>query len=389
MPLATQQSTGKSVNTVETVHQLVNVSKEAEMSISPVLVVPVVTDDGQYYKVKTLLDSGSTTNWITKKVLDKVKHTIKGNKKLSVFTFNGQVIQSFPLAEISVHDEQGKVKNIICYVMDRYTDYVTVEGICPYIQFNHTTPYQLSKPLVDPSSTEVDHTDAPNSIGMIFCSSTINILRTKEPVTLLPELKILLEPTIFGTVISGSVPKCLKSQNHLASQFNVAVTPISETSDLHSSTMDIVPKDQLLVDKRRRSFKRSVSTSYITFYKVLYCLVLLLNLAAVPYSLTSPDCKNLGIQQALQANVYTDPAQSYMVQYNSMDFFKAPLNLPSKFRMVYEKGKSVSLAQDKMSRIVLKHFGRHIIHFHFPTCIQVKNKVLKILSEFHIKYPLK
>ena len=105
MPLATQQSTGKSVNTVETVHQLVNVSKEAEMSISPVLVVPVVTDDGQYYKVKTLLDSGSTTNWITKKVLDKVKHIIKGNKKLSVFTFNGQVIQSFPLAEISVHNE--------------------------------------------------------------------------------------------------------------------------------------------------------------------------------------------------------------------------------------------------------------------------------------------
>ena len=359
------------------------------MSISPVLVVPVLTDDGQYYKVKTLLDSGSTTNWITKKVLDKVKHTIKGNKKLSVFTFNGQVIQSFPLAEISVHDEQGKVKNIICYVMDRYTDYVTVEGICPYIRFNHTTPYSLSKPLVDPSSTEVDHTDAPNSIGMIFCSSTINILRTKEPITLLPELKILLEPTIFGTAISGSVPKCLKSRDNLASQFNVAVTPISETSDLHSSTMDIVPKEQLLVDKRQKSFKRSVSTSYITFYMVLYyCLALLLNLAAAPYNFTSPDCKNLGIQQTLQANIYTDPAQSYMVQYNSMDFFKAPLNLPSKLRLVYEKGKSVSLTQDKLPRIALKHFRRHIIHSHFPTYIQVKNKFLKIQTEFHVKYPL-
>ena len=117
-------------------------------------------------------------------------------------------------------------------------------------------------------------------------------------------------------------------------------------------------------------------------------MVLLLNLAAVPYNLTSPDCKNLGIQQALQANIHIDPAQSYMVQYNSMDFSKASLNLPSKFRMVYEKGKSVFLAQDRMSRIVLKNFRRLIIHSHFPTCIKIKIKVLKILSEFHIKYPL-
>ena len=173
LPLVTQHPTSGSLDATETVHQLVNFSKEAETSISPMLIVPIVTNDGRYFKVKTLLDSGSNTNWITREVLNKVKHTIKCNKKLAVFTFNGQIIQSFPLAEISVHDEQGKVKKIMCYVMDRYTDYATAEGICQYINFNHTTPYSLSKPLVDPASIEVDHKDAPNSIGMIFCSSTI------------------------------------------------------------------------------------------------------------------------------------------------------------------------------------------------------------------------
>ena len=396
MPLATQQTTGGSVNATETIHQLVNVSKEAETSISPVLIVPVLTNDGRYFKVKTLLDSGSTTNWITRKVLHKVKHKIKGNKTLAVFTFGGQIKKSFPLAEIYTHDDKSKVNKIMCYVQDEYTEHVTVDNICSYIDFNHTTPYKLSKPIVNPSSVEVDHTDAPNSIGMIFCSSTINTLRTDEPITLLPELKILLEPTVFGTAISGSVPQCLKSQDHLASKHNVAVMSVSEVSDpnlcitkndvaeTHTNftckqeKLDIGPKEQFPFDKKQKSLRWSASTSYTSLCQVLYyCMILLLQLAVARYVFTSIDCADTSIQQALHPNIYADPVHSLIDYKKTMAFLgtsPTARGRPARIHMPYERVESVSLAQNKVSRIVLRHFRRKIIHSYFPTCIQVKSK---------------
>ena len=134
------------------------------------------------------------------------------------------------------------------------------------------------------------------------------------------------------------------------------------------------------------------------------------------------------------ANIHTDLAYFLTGHYNTLTFLEVPptaQNSATKIHRPYERGKSVSLAQSRMSRmvskhfertmfhshfqsnvskvvlrhyerkvfnchfqsnvsrIVLGHFRRHIIHSHFPTCIQVKNKVLKFLSESHIKYPLK
>ena len=201
------------------------------MSISPTLIIPVLANNGRYFKVKTLLDSGSGTNWIVRKVLNQIKHTVKGKNNLLVYTFNGTVKRKFTLVEIYFHDDQGRIRNIMCYVQDEYTTHVSVDGVSNYISFNHTTPYSLAGPLVDPSSVEVDHTDAVNSIGMILCSSTINTLRTKEPVVLLTELKILLEPTIFGIAISGAVPKCLKRSSQRVTANNVSTRLVCTSRD--------------------------------------------------------------------------------------------------------------------------------------------------------------
>ena len=180
--------------------------------MSPTLIIPLLANNGRYFRVRTLLDSGSGTNWIVRQVLNNVKHTVKGKNHLEVYTFNGVVKNRFTLVEIYIHDEKGKIRSITCYVQEEYTTHVTVEGIVPHILFNHKTPYSISRPIADPNSLEVDHTDATASIGMILCSGTINALRTEEPIIVLPELKMLLEPTIFGVAISGSVPKALKTQ---------------------------------------------------------------------------------------------------------------------------------------------------------------------------------
>ena len=116
-------------NSTDLTHHLVNTSKEAEMSISPTLIIPVLANNGRYFKVKTLLDSGSGTNWIVRKVLNQIKHTVKGKNNLLVYTFNGTVKRKFTLVEIYFHDDRGRIRNIMCYVQDEYTTHVSVDVV--------------------------------------------------------------------------------------------------------------------------------------------------------------------------------------------------------------------------------------------------------------------
>ena len=226
---------------------MINTAKDAEVSICPTIIIPVLANNGRYFKVRTLLDSGSGTNWITIDVLNRIKHTIIKRKTLEVSTFSGEVRQKFTLAEIYIHDDRGKLITITCYAIDRYTAHVPVEGIVPHIRYNHKTPYNFSKELADPNSLEVDHTDAADQVGMILCSATINRLRTPEPVTLLPELKILLEPTIFGTAISGAIPKSLKSSQQHATAHNIAIKSVCDLSDPQQNLCQDVVTGQPLV----------------------------------------------------------------------------------------------------------------------------------------------
>ena len=384
---------------------MINTAKDAEVSICPTIIIPVIDNYGRYFRVRTLLDSGSGTNWITKDVLNKIKHTIIKRKTLEVSTFSGEVRQKFTLAEVYIHDDRGKLITITCYVMDKYTAHVPVEGIVPHIRYNHTTPYNFSKELADPNSLEVDHTDAAEQVGIILCSATINRLRTPEPITHLPELKILLEPTIFGTAISGAIPKILKSSQQHATAHNIAITSICDPSDPQQNLCqdvvtgqplvntpfndkmsmlknnisraattplnnhsckhekwDMGPKKQFPSDSNHRFFNRSAPTTFISIKQVLfYCMIIVLYLASTPY-----------IFKFTQSIINTQYSPQVSLYLDKMHFPTAETNL----HLPYKRGESMSLFQFKMSRIVLKHFRRKIIHHYSSTCIQVNNKCL-------------
>ena len=70
------------------------------MSITPTVVIPLLKPDSGGYKGRTLLDSGSMTNWIAKGVLDQIYHTVKGYTTLEVVTLTGSVQQKFKLVEV-------------------------------------------------------------------------------------------------------------------------------------------------------------------------------------------------------------------------------------------------------------------------------------------------
>ena len=212
--------------------------KEADISLLPTVIIPMVsTSKGKQYRVRTLLDSGSMTNWISKGVLEMLKYTIKGNDLLELNTMTGTVQKRFQLVEV-YYLHKNIEYNVTCYVHEDFTKYVTVRGLPEYIKNNsNLTQEQLSK-IIDPASKNIDHKNISLGIGMILCNSVINKISLSDTVIKLKDLNLKLEPTIFGTSISGEVPKTLRSTFNTFCAYNTvprfvekAKEPLFRTED--------------------------------------------------------------------------------------------------------------------------------------------------------------
>ena len=153
--------------------------KEADISLLPTVVIPMITVNDKQYRIRTLLDSGSMTNWITKGVLKMIKYTTKGHDLLELNTMTGKVQKRFQLVEVYYAYNQV-VNNVTCYVHDDFTKYVTIKGLPDYIKNNsNITQEQLGK-IVDPATQNVDHKDISLGIGMILCNSVVNKIGSSD-----------------------------------------------------------------------------------------------------------------------------------------------------------------------------------------------------------------
>ena len=215
----------------KTVINLVNNSMEAEVSLSPTIFIPLISNNDGTFKVRTLLDPGSGTNWIVVSLLKFVKHTVKGSETLEVVTFSGSIRKRFPLVELLYKLPNGKAANIMCYVNDNYTRHIAPKGMLDYIIKKAKTKHSIFSNLVDPASLEADHGRDNQGIGLILCSSSINKLRTSEGIIPIPELDILLEPTIFGVAISGAIPSSLRHPDNIIMANNIAPKLIGNHQD--------------------------------------------------------------------------------------------------------------------------------------------------------------
>ena len=113
--------------------------KEADVSLMPTIAVPLLRSEEEEYKVRTLLDSGSMTNWIAKEVLENLCHTVKGHTTLEVVTLTGSVHRKFKLVEV-LYKFGGTKYNINCYVIDDFAQHMAVKGIVKYIIENSSIP---------------------------------------------------------------------------------------------------------------------------------------------------------------------------------------------------------------------------------------------------------
>ena len=104
-----------------------------DLSICPTLICPLSAYGNEKYKVRTLLDSGSSTNWIASQILPNIKYEIIGSKVLTVNTFSGRIRKRYKLIEAYFH---GQLPPIRCFVMDTFSEAQIVKGLDKKIK-NH------------------------------------------------------------------------------------------------------------------------------------------------------------------------------------------------------------------------------------------------------------
>ena len=174
--------------------------------------------------MRTLIDSGSGANWITQHILAHVKHTILGYCHLRIETFNGVRPGRFQIVEVYYEDKsKEEQQSITCFVHDKFTKHVTVQGLVNFITRKCKTRKAFQN-LVDPATKNVDHAEMDLGTGLILSTAGVSKMRAPQSNILLTEHDILIEHTIFGNAISGRVPDELKKYVKTIQALNI--TPI-------------------------------------------------------------------------------------------------------------------------------------------------------------------
>ena len=137
------------------------------MSISPTVIIPLQTGSATPFKVRTLLDSGSGTNWIAESLLKYVSHAKRGSQVMEVHTFHGSVKKRHSLVEVYYKDMQNNTQSIMCYVHDSYIRHIKL-NMADFIlgQRGKCAPVTLPGPLADPGDPNVSYVHESQGVGL-------------------------------------------------------------------------------------------------------------------------------------------------------------------------------------------------------------------------------
>ena len=213
-------------------------------TITPTVIVPVKTEKEQSYKIRTLLDSGSSANWISRDMLKFIKHELLGTSKVTVHHFGGVKSQKFQVVKIYIDTKNSLFKNkvdnkykdqisIDCFVSEDFTFHRFVSGITDYIRENYTLSEYVLNRIIEPDSLDISHANIHRGTGLILGNSVkIKIMGRKSTNIRLSRINLLLEQTIFGYVVSGTIPDKLMSKTNNITENSKIVSVMAHTINL-------------------------------------------------------------------------------------------------------------------------------------------------------------
>merc|ERR1712106_1113241 len=94
-----------------------------DFSTGGVIVMDLINNTGGKFKARTLLDTGSGTNFISKELLSKVKYEKLESEGLTITGINTTKSNKHDLVEIYLDNEHCPIKNLKCYVLEDLIEY--------------------------------------------------------------------------------------------------------------------------------------------------------------------------------------------------------------------------------------------------------------------------
>ena len=141
----------------------------------------------------------------------------------------------------------------MCYVHGKFTQHTRVRGMLEFIKENSRgASDELIDSIIDPTTVHSDHSKRSRGVGMVLCSAATTRLRNGDSKTL-ENIGILLEPTIFGTVMSGRIPESLRSKTEQACSFMTiprTVETLEEPFPMEGADLEL---EEMLENARNRA----------------------------------------------------------------------------------------------------------------------------------------
>ena len=194
--------------------------------MTPSVILPLCTQNNDVYRVRTLLDSGSSSSWISKDVLEYIDFASKGKVRVKVFHFEGTKAKRFEVVQIYILYRDEKIP-IDCFVMENFTFHKMVPNIKQFLRRNTRLPECIIKDIVNPDSDQVDHKSLNLGTALILSNTDkIKILSNTPKNIILKEQDMIIEDTKFGYSVSGRIPEQLRKESYEL-QANVVIPVLS------------------------------------------------------------------------------------------------------------------------------------------------------------------
>ena len=199
-----------------------SVYKVNPIVLTPTIIVPLLSFSHTSFKVRTLLDSGSEANWISKDILSYIKYKKLSKVRLKVRHFNGVFSSNFDLVQVyienplqakpvrkSANDTSLVYDTLDCLAYDHFFHHRLVHGIKNFIKNTGKISDGVCDLVVEPSG-EVSHSHINLGTGLVLSNTgKIKIMDERSQPIILRSCNLMLEPTVFGYAVSGDVPATL------------------------------------------------------------------------------------------------------------------------------------------------------------------------------------
>ena len=194
--------------------------KSSFISLTPVVIVPLVSNrEGELYNVRTLLDSGSESNWVARDVLKEIAFTKIDSITLKVQHFDGFKIQKFDLVQIyigrkdtwspkraSFKDINRVSETLDCLVYDSFFHHRRVHGIKTFVQNTGRVSNGIVKFIVEPSGQACHDNISLGTALVLSNTGKMRIMDENSQPIIMKKFDLMLEPTHFGYAVSGNIP---------------------------------------------------------------------------------------------------------------------------------------------------------------------------------------